>query len=366
MNNNKHCDNDMAQAYGNIPVLRLLKEPVSNAGELYRRYPDGGEPGWFAFVNESRTFFYWDGDSKRWRALEVAAADNGDIAVTLNSEAALDEYLGRSDFSGIIRVDLQTSNPVLQYIVMQSTTYNNATGSKRVAQWKFNAGGTIYTRTNSAPTWVKFEVNAGGVTSHAALSGKNDEFAYQHFNPLTQTVIKYITEAQLDQMYNEFSSSHEIGVYIVKESPYDGYIAIQTKLPETSYIVQYKMYHDGRIYCRKNLYYDGKTDWTDMSADRLKSGTINISDSSGLNNISGGNGAYGVRIISELFFGYGAFAIEQFNLSNSSGTAVPDNAKGQNKQCHLQRATTPDGIMRMRHSYYDTDGNRQWTAWTPQ
>ncbi len=33
-----------------IPVLQYLKEPAIFKEDLYIRYPDGGEYGWFAFV----------------------------------------------------------------------------------------------------------------------------------------------------------------------------------------------------------------------------------------------------------------------------------------------------------------------------
>ena len=44
------------------PLLKYLKEPVSEVGDLYNRYPDGGERGWFALVEASKTFFHWIGD----------------------------------------------------------------------------------------------------------------------------------------------------------------------------------------------------------------------------------------------------------------------------------------------------------------
>ena len=55
-----------------IPVLRYLKEPVNALSELYVRYPDGGEYGWFAWVKNLKTLAYWDVDSKKWETIAVS------------------------------------------------------------------------------------------------------------------------------------------------------------------------------------------------------------------------------------------------------------------------------------------------------
>ncbi len=53
-----------------FPLLKYLKEPASEVDDLYNRYPDGGERGWFAFVEVSKTFFHWDMDALDWRPLD--------------------------------------------------------------------------------------------------------------------------------------------------------------------------------------------------------------------------------------------------------------------------------------------------------
>lgn len=50
--------------------LRFFKKPVSYLSQLYRRYPKGGEYGWFTFVYESKTFAYWDVHTRNWRIIE--------------------------------------------------------------------------------------------------------------------------------------------------------------------------------------------------------------------------------------------------------------------------------------------------------
>jgi hypothetical protein len=49
-----------------IPVLRLQQEPVATVDDLYLKYPDGGEYGWYAFVNSKKMFYYWDVTLEKW------------------------------------------------------------------------------------------------------------------------------------------------------------------------------------------------------------------------------------------------------------------------------------------------------------
>lgn len=57
-----------------VPVLRYLKAPVEFLNELYVRYPDGGEYGWFAFVTSKRTFAYWDNESRSWKLMGLSGS----------------------------------------------------------------------------------------------------------------------------------------------------------------------------------------------------------------------------------------------------------------------------------------------------
>jgi hypothetical protein len=56
-----------------FPLLKYLKEPVSEVGDLYNRYPNGGERGWFAYVESSSTFFYWDRFVGDWRPIKAGS-----------------------------------------------------------------------------------------------------------------------------------------------------------------------------------------------------------------------------------------------------------------------------------------------------
>jgi hypothetical protein len=61
-----------------LPYLALQKEPALTMQELYIKYPDGGELGWYAFVKEIGSFAYWDVESKSWK---------GDKALVFKEEA---------------------------------------------------------------------------------------------------------------------------------------------------------------------------------------------------------------------------------------------------------------------------------------
>lgn len=56
-------------------VLSYLKPPVRAVAELYDRYPEGGEWGWFAFVTDKETFAYWDDRERGWRLISNFAPE---------------------------------------------------------------------------------------------------------------------------------------------------------------------------------------------------------------------------------------------------------------------------------------------------
>lgn len=49
-----------------IPLLYYLKEPAMSLSDVYKRYPNGGERGWFLFVEEAKTIAYWDTATNKW------------------------------------------------------------------------------------------------------------------------------------------------------------------------------------------------------------------------------------------------------------------------------------------------------------
>ncbi|MDR0872828.1 MAG: hypothetical protein LBN27_05090 [Prevotellaceae bacterium] len=54
-------------AIKDIPILQYLKPPVFLLADLYTRYPDGGQFGWFALVNKAKKFAYWNIEAKEWQ-----------------------------------------------------------------------------------------------------------------------------------------------------------------------------------------------------------------------------------------------------------------------------------------------------------
>ena len=60
-----HCT--PMQPLPNVGVLRYLKDPVGTINELYARYPDGGEYGWFALCTDTNQFAVWDTETETWK-----------------------------------------------------------------------------------------------------------------------------------------------------------------------------------------------------------------------------------------------------------------------------------------------------------
>ena len=60
-----HCT--PMQPLPNVGVLRYLKDPVATISELYARYPDGGEYGWFALCTDTNQFAVWDTETETWK-----------------------------------------------------------------------------------------------------------------------------------------------------------------------------------------------------------------------------------------------------------------------------------------------------------
>ena len=55
------------QPLPNVGVLRYLKDPVATINELYARYPDGGEYGWFALCTDTNQFAVWNTATGKWK-----------------------------------------------------------------------------------------------------------------------------------------------------------------------------------------------------------------------------------------------------------------------------------------------------------
>lgn len=51
------------EAFQSIPLLRFQVEPAETIGDLWVRYPEGGQEGWYAYVDEFKQHAYWTGDN---------------------------------------------------------------------------------------------------------------------------------------------------------------------------------------------------------------------------------------------------------------------------------------------------------------
>jgi len=54
-----------------IPALKYIKPPCEDIIELYQRYPDGGEKGWFAVCASLKTFVIWDIEQEKWEPINL-------------------------------------------------------------------------------------------------------------------------------------------------------------------------------------------------------------------------------------------------------------------------------------------------------
>lgn len=72
----------------NAPVLLYLKVPAQTIAELTARYEDGGEFGWYAWVEELKNFAYWDVDTEQWKEV------NPQVYETYNSISNTDFIKG--------------------------------------------------------------------------------------------------------------------------------------------------------------------------------------------------------------------------------------------------------------------------------
>ncbi|GAB6119230.1 hypothetical protein [Dysgonomonas termitidis] len=53
--------------FNKIPLLRYQKKPVVYIDDLYIKYPQGGEAGWYALVLSEGNFAYWNMEEDKWR-----------------------------------------------------------------------------------------------------------------------------------------------------------------------------------------------------------------------------------------------------------------------------------------------------------
>lgn len=87
-----------------IERLISYKPPVANLGDLYTRYPEGGQLGWFAYVSQLGAFAVWNGVS--WEPNKSSDASGQYASMALAAQAAAEAALALIQ---TIQVDVELS-----------------------------------------------------------------------------------------------------------------------------------------------------------------------------------------------------------------------------------------------------------------
>ena len=89
-----HCT--PMQPVPNVGALRYLKDPVSTISELYARYPDGGEYGWFALCTDTNQFAVWNTETGKWNCTPIQPLPNvGALRYLKDPVATINELYAR-------------------------------------------------------------------------------------------------------------------------------------------------------------------------------------------------------------------------------------------------------------------------------
>lgn len=107
-----------------IERLISYKPPVANLGDLYTRYPEGGQLGWFAYVSQLGAFAVWNGVS--WEPNKSSDASGQYASMALAAQAAAEAALALIQ---TIQVDVELSaeklkrmqRPRKMYLLKEST-----------------------------------------------------------------------------------------------------------------------------------------------------------------------------------------------------------------------------------------------------
>lgn len=162
--------------------LQFLKAPVEKLGDLYERYPDGGEWGWFAFVVEKGAFAYWNKEKEEWQLvsnynpeqllnLQVTGFRTGDIF-------AWDEKQGKFVPKSLVPIEDELKRlgevselaPFVDFFEVSAnggrySTYVHSTVGGRKIPWSV-------TNLKDIPVWLQAQVEGDRLVLKVA---KNDE-----------------------------------------------------------------------------------------------------------------------------------------------------------------------------------------------
>ena len=72
------CNNrKVPRGLEDIPVLRYVKYPAEDLEELYVRYPDGGEYGWFCLLPSQKKMAFWNMETGLWEYMDGGGSGSG-------------------------------------------------------------------------------------------------------------------------------------------------------------------------------------------------------------------------------------------------------------------------------------------------
>ncbi|MDR2683765.1 MAG: hypothetical protein LBB53_00075 [Prevotellaceae bacterium] len=145
-----------------IPLLRYLKEPVHNINDLYVRYPDGGQYGWFAHVMDIGRFAYWDTENSRWNYINSVNVNEIPPELIANDLTTIEEGKVLDARQGAALKQLLNSNQlgILQRIPLSGTMLNHpVTGliemsnqlHDSVGVVNFEVGSVLFDQTANTP-----------------------------------------------------------------------------------------------------------------------------------------------------------------------------------------------------------------------
>lgn len=154
-----HCT--PIQELPNVGALRYLKDPVSTISELYNRYPDGGEYGWFALCTDTNQFAVWNTETNKWK-------NSGLVPIEAYEESTLTP--SANDYLLLYSVSLQKAVKVK---VSKIATGSSAVNVLKSENYMIDTGDFFPPATNMFP-FLKTPGSYGVTFSDPPIVGLNE------------------------------------------------------------------------------------------------------------------------------------------------------------------------------------------------
>ena len=140
-----------------FPMFQYMKAPAGSIAELWRRYPAGGEYGWYAMVYDLKTIVYWDPEERKWQPISSAPTADTNTQQQIEVDTIDQLPTGGCGFTSKAPfiVDGQEYTQGTAY-----TQYSKSEGTAK-SQLLLLAGGKIAVRTsNTSGAWTAPEALA--------------------------------------------------------------------------------------------------------------------------------------------------------------------------------------------------------------